>query len=274
MVTPVLTTKPRAGNRARIVPGRVLHGDAVRHEHLLAQTGAYAGRKRAEADHRTLDVADPNVLASAECARVHQDESARSLSDDPRCANRDHQSEQHRDALERLGVSTRQIREGQRDSNRPDDDLEDAARRCSGVFVQAAHRDAAAFDAVEEQFRDPDDHAGDQQDHQDDQESRNCPDHRQPDVAGQPEQVPLHVLAPWPGVGKLGESESEPAVGGKQGDDPGEYRERAPGDPTHLLRVEQAHAVHVHLLCARAGDEPTRCPAQRLIVNSSHSRPI
>jgi hypothetical protein len=45
--------------------------------------------------------------------------------------------------------------EGKRDGDGPDEDLEDAARRHGSVLVEAVHRDDAAFDAIEEECRDP-----------------------------------------------------------------------------------------------------------------------
>ena len=108
MVTLASSTKPPPG-WAREIFRRLRHDPGVRQGHLFPQAGAQARLEHADVDHRAFALADAHVLSLAQGPRVHQDQAARALADDARRADRDHQADQHRQALEGGRVRTGQI---------------------------------------------------------------------------------------------------------------------------------------------------------------------
>ena len=79
--------------------------------------GADLGGEGAQLGHRAFLLADAHVFADAQGARVHQDQAARRLADQAGAAQRDHQADQHRHALEGFAVGAGQVGVGHGEAN-------------------------------------------------------------------------------------------------------------------------------------------------------------
>ena len=129
----------RAGDQHRVRDRDLL----VAHVHDL-------GRQRRHFHDHAFDVVDANEVAAPQGARVDHHQAAHRLGHEARGAERQHQAEQHRQALEGVAVRARDERIGDRDAEQPGDDRHDAARRSGRFGVQVGQPQSTRLHVVEE----------------------------------------------------------------------------------------------------------------------------
>ncbi len=165
MVTAAVRTKPSAPRRAREIARDGTHHRRVGQRHLHAHAVAHVCREHAHLHDGAFGVADAHVFAHAKRARVHEDEPACRLADEARRADRHHEAEQHRQALEGVGVGAGDVRIGHHQREHPHGNGEELARRPRRVAVDPSHAHAALLDVVEERPLHAVDGARDHEDH-------------------------------------------------------------------------------------------------------------
>ncbi len=229
---------PGTGQRAGIVLRHRTQHHRVRQRQLLAHSGADARREHAEPDHRTLVIRDAHVLARPIGPRVHQDQSARRLRDDARCADRHHEANEHRHAFERVGLRAGKMRIGHRDREQPHGDLDEAPGRPRGIGVDPVERQPTLLHAVEEaaqhpvrDVRDREDRDGD---HQSGERAGDCREH--PDERLDEER--RQAFAPRPRIWEAMQDVAQPLVGEQQRHDPERDAQHGANRLDHTLALD------------------------------------
>ena len=237
--------------------------------------------------HRAFGFADLHELAGAQGLGVHEHQAADGLVDDAGRADRQHQADEHADALEGLAVAAWNvgIRGDQREQ--PDDGDQQPPRGTRSRFVDPPDVDAACLHSVEEGA----DHAHDEAREEENQRHEEQSWYRMQDAAGEAaeaaEQVVEQFLAPGARVGEELQHQCRPLVHEQQRDSPGEEPDgndgevgeaRASDDVLAPARRElrrptlhgRAHAARKESECA--DDQPEQC-RQRQAGQRACSRP-
>ncbi len=144
--------------------------DGVGHRDLDVLRRAQARHEQRAGDHRALHGADAHPVAHVEGARVEQHEAGHEIRDRGAGTERDQNAEEDRNALDRVGVRARQVREHQRERQRDDERARDLEGGRRPFALEVLDLDVARPDGVEERAHAAQDHAraetDDDQDHQ------------------------------------------------------------------------------------------------------------
>ena len=181
---------------------------------------------------RPLDVADAHEVVQAQRPRVGERESAHHLVDDAARSERDHETDEDADALERVGAGAGQVRVGEREREQPQQAADQAPGRLGGLRIDPGHGRASLLDRGEDQPGEAHGQPRDQHDQHDGEEVGHRVEHALPERDDAEQQELAQRLAPRPRVGEAAQDEGQPAVGNDQpgGDREGPDQELQPFD--------------------------------------------
>ena len=179
---------------------------------------------------------------SAKRARVGDHEAAHDLRDQAARAQRDHEAEQHADALERVGLAARHVRIHDDDGEEPRASRQQPACRLHGLRMEPARRrDAAALDRVEPESDQLDDEAREQQDEGDGDQARNRVHDAESEVPHGRQEESGHRLAPGTRERKPPQDERDGGVGDEQLQADGRSRNKTALEVDQARGAQEAH---------------------------------
>ena len=257
---------------ARIVLRDAGQGQRVRQRELLAEARAQARGEHPHLDDRALVLADAHVLARAERARVHEDQSARRLADDARRADRQHQAEQHRQPLERLRSRAGNVRVRHGDGEDPHREGREPPRRTRAVGVQPIDLHASCLHAFEESGEDAGGRAGNEEYRDGDQQLRDRRRHRHEDVRHRVREERVELLAPGARVRETAEDVADPLVGQEEHDGPEDRRSIRRTMRIARSRCRISVPPTLRWPAASAASRTRRRDTVRASLRNSHSR--
>ena len=165
--------RPALAGGAGVVLDRVVDQHGIGDRHFLVAHVDDLGRQGAHFLDHAGHLADADEVADLERPRVDQHQAAHQLGDDAGRAERQHEAEHDRQALEGIAVGDRQVGIGDGDADRPDQDTEQAPRGMCRIPMHAGNQRTSLIDILEDVAGDVVGRLGDEKDDADGQQPGN-----------------------------------------------------------------------------------------------------